>query len=127
MDADVPSNYVARLSGHKNLKSLDAYKAASVDHQRRMSNILSRSVSREDCATTSSRSSQSTSTEVLSRKSALATAASAGLFSGARIENFEQCTFNFNVPSTSYAETSTDFSKKRKRCYFLDSDSDSSD
>ncbi len=126
MDADVPSNYVAQLSGHKNLKSLDAYKAASVDHQRRMSNILSRSVPREDCATTSSRSSQSTSTEVLSRKSALATAA-AGLFSGARIEKFKQCTFDFNVPSTSYAETSTAFSKKRKRCYFLDSDSDSSD
>ena len=29
MDADLPENYVAQLSGHKILKSLDAYKSAS--------------------------------------------------------------------------------------------------
>ncbi len=45
MDADIPSNYVAQLSGHKNLKSLDSYKTASRVHQRKMSNILSRSSS----------------------------------------------------------------------------------
>ncbi len=118
MDADVPSNCVAQLSGHKNLKSLDAYKAASVDHQRRMSNILSRSVSREDCATTSSKSSQSTSTEVLSRKSALATAA-AGLFSGARIEKFEQCTFNFNVPLPAMLKHPLIFQKRGSAVIFL--------
>ncbi|CAH3124687.1 unnamed protein product [Pocillopora meandrina] len=28
MDAEVPVNYVAQLSGHRNLKSLDSYKAA---------------------------------------------------------------------------------------------------
>jgi len=33
MDADLPENYVAQLSGHKNLKSLDAYKSASQSHQ----------------------------------------------------------------------------------------------
>ena len=43
MDAEVSLNYVAQLSGHKNLKSLDSYKAASADHQRKMSLILSRS------------------------------------------------------------------------------------
>lgn len=43
MDADIPSNYVAQLSGHKNLKSLDSYKTASRIHQRKMSNVLSRS------------------------------------------------------------------------------------
>ncbi|KAL9955901.1 hypothetical protein ACROYT_G037299 [Oculina patagonica] len=43
MDADLPENYVAQLSGHKNLKSLDSYKAASEGHQRRMSMVLSRS------------------------------------------------------------------------------------
>ena len=43
MDAEVPLNYVAQLSGHKNLRSLDSYKAASADHQRKMSLILSRS------------------------------------------------------------------------------------
>ena len=34
MDAKFPENYVAQLSGHKNLKSLDAYKSASNTHQR---------------------------------------------------------------------------------------------
>ena len=41
MDAEVLVNYVAQLSGHRNLKSLDSYKAASADHQRKMSLILS--------------------------------------------------------------------------------------
>lgn len=43
LDADVPSNYVAQLSGHKKLKSLDSYKSASLNHQRKMSLVLSRS------------------------------------------------------------------------------------
>ncbi|XP_067030881.1 uncharacterized protein KIAA1958-like [Acropora muricata] len=40
---DLPENYEAQLSGHKNLKSLDAYKSASQGHQRRMSMVLKRS------------------------------------------------------------------------------------
>jgi len=40
MDAEVPVNYVAQLSGHKNLKSLDSYKTASDEHQRKMSLVL---------------------------------------------------------------------------------------
>jgi len=42
MYAGVPENYVAQLSGHKNLKSLDSYKTASDDHQRKLSLTLSR-------------------------------------------------------------------------------------
>lgn len=41
MDAEVPVNYGAQLSGHKNLKSLDSYKRASDEHQRKMSLVLS--------------------------------------------------------------------------------------
>ena len=43
MDAEIPVNYVAQRSGHtgKNLKSLDSYKTASDDHQRKMSLLLS--------------------------------------------------------------------------------------
>ena len=41
MEAEVPFNYVAQLSGHKNLKSLDSYKTPSDDHQRKMSLLLS--------------------------------------------------------------------------------------
>ena len=43
LDSDVPENYVAQPSGHRNLKSLDSYKSASIQHQRRMSLALSRS------------------------------------------------------------------------------------
>ena len=43
MDAEVPVNYMAQPSSHKNLKSLDSYKAASIERQRKMSYILSRS------------------------------------------------------------------------------------
>ena len=45
LESDVPENYVAQLSGHNNLKSLDSYKTASIQHQRRMSLALSRSAS----------------------------------------------------------------------------------
>ena len=41
MDAEVPVNYVAQLSGHKNLKSLDSYKTASDEQQPKMSLVLS--------------------------------------------------------------------------------------
>ena len=37
MDAKFPENYVAQLSGHKNLKSLDVYRSVSNTHQREMS------------------------------------------------------------------------------------------
>ena len=47
IDANIPENFVAQLSGHKNLKSLDSYKSASTAHQRKMSLVLSRSTSSE--------------------------------------------------------------------------------
>ena len=43
MDGDIPTNYVAQLSGHKNLKSVDSFKTAYRVDQRKMSNVLSRS------------------------------------------------------------------------------------
>ena len=42
LEADVLANYVAQLSGHKNLKSLDSYHSASLKRQREMSAILNR-------------------------------------------------------------------------------------
>ena len=42
MDTEIPVNYVAQLSGRKNLKSLDSYNTASDEHQRKMSLVLSR-------------------------------------------------------------------------------------
>ena len=43
MDAEVPVDNVPQLSGHRHLKSLNSYKAASADNQWKMSLILSRS------------------------------------------------------------------------------------
>ena len=37
LDADVPENFVAQLSGHKSTESLQSYKSASAKHQKRMS------------------------------------------------------------------------------------------
>ena len=42
LDADVPENFVAQLSGHKSTESLQSYKSASAKHQKRMSLTLSR-------------------------------------------------------------------------------------
>jgi len=41
-EADVQPNFVAQLSGHKNLKSLDSYHSASLKRQREMSAVLNR-------------------------------------------------------------------------------------
>ena len=34
LDADVPENFVAQLSGHKSTESLQSYKSASAKHQK---------------------------------------------------------------------------------------------
>ena len=42
LEADVQSNFVAQLSGHKHLKCLDSYHSTSLKRQREMSAILNR-------------------------------------------------------------------------------------
>ena len=42
LDANTPEIFVSQLSGHKSLQSLQSYKTASTQHQRQMSNVLSR-------------------------------------------------------------------------------------
>ena len=128
MDADVPTNFVAQLSGHKNLKSLDAYKTASVTHQRQMSRILSCSASDRPASSASSplqtlevrsvshsqtrNSPWLNSTETVSKTT--------GLFSGAKIDG---CTFNFNFGSDDCSNASKQ-TKKRRLAFLDDSDSD---
>ena len=103
MDANIPSNYVAQLSGHKNLKSLDSYKTASRIHQRKMSNVLSRSstshlqnngtVRAENQAITSSQCNVSNRVMNYHANSAV-TAQVSVLFSEASTEKINGCTFN---------------------------------
>jgi hypothetical protein len=42
LDANTPEIFVAQLSGHKNLRSLQSYKSASEQHQLQMSSVLRR-------------------------------------------------------------------------------------
>ena len=92
MDADIPENYVAQLSGHKNSKSLDSYKTASDDHQRKMSLTLSRT---NTSVMPSSSSSAKEDTKKEKQPAAVGEdVLSSGLFSGSTV--LKGCTFNFN-------------------------------
>ena len=88
LDADIPENYVAQLSGHKSIDSLYSlnYKSAGQQHQRKMSLTLSRiqtqTPSNVNQSTSSSPSlsqsaqrlfSSSTKTTILSSSSLLST------------------------------------------------------
>jgi hypothetical protein len=122
MEANVPTNYVAQLSGHRNLKSLDSYKTASVVHQRQMSRILSRSGeqlgqenSRIDHAITPS--SNTIAKEMITTTSSAPPSASS-LFSGDSIGKFESCIFNFNHANSEQPI------KRRRIILSDDSDSD---
>ena len=102
VDADIPENFVAQLSGHKNLKSLDSYKSASTAHQRKMSLVLSRSTL-PSCATGSKRlqpletnqTNEAFNNNVQQNLSYSSSSAVKGMFSGATIQKIEGCNFNF--------------------------------
>ncbi|KAK3743014.1 hypothetical protein QZH41_019612 [Actinostola sp. cb2023] len=117
MDAGIPENYVAQLSGHKNLKSLDAYKSASTSHQRQMSMVLSRSSTSNATNTQSTSSTQAMSTTSLSVQGEedVIKSACGGVFSSATIGKFEGCTFNFNLITDSKRVDENSSEAKRKR------------
>ena len=119
MDAEVPVNYVAQLSGHRNLKKLRFLpKAASVEHQRKMSLTLSRSG--EHCAQSSTVSSlHESSTFPVNPKDVN----KPGVFSGACIGKIEGCSFTFNIHREK--EESPKSAKPKKRRIIISDDSDS--
>ena len=119
LDADVPNNFVAQLSGHRSLKSLDDYKSALYEHQRRMSLALSRSSSNRPASI-------STRTETTTRSNPSVTSVESatfnpvqmgsGFFSGATIGSFNNCTFNIQLTSGQLRTTEpSDSSSKRPR------------
>ena len=105
MDAEVPVNYVAQLSGHRNLKSLDSYKAASVEHQRKVSMILSRSGEQSTQSSTVSSLHQSAHSSTVSSLYESSTLPvnlpkevnKPRVFSGACIGKIEGCSFTINI------------------------------
>lgn len=132
LDAEVPANYVAQLSGHKNLKSLDAYKTASIDHQRHMSLLLSRSSDKAspgpqpECPTRKMVDTPRNTEINLNTSSSLtnlASCATSGLFSGAAIQRIEGCSLTFNVVSQKEVKA-VNQSKPKKRRIIISDDSD---
>ena len=130
MDADVPVNYVAQLSGHKNLKSLDPYKTASISHQRKMSLVLSRTSQPQ-----SMRSSSTSTVSTTEENKALSLTAQpvvpstsqplpSGIFSGASIGKIEGCSFTFYVGGGQKVGSPPKPKKKRRVIISDDSDSD---
>jgi len=94
LEADVQPNFVAQLSGHKNLKSLDSYHSASLKRQREMSAI-------PNCQPGTSAQSEeyqvSTSTTIQQNVFTFQQIQPQTIFAGAHIDKFEGCTFNINV------------------------------
>ena len=119
MDAEVPVNYVAQLSGHRTLKSLDSYKAASADHQRKMSLILSRS-GQESIQTSTVSVHENTTLPANLPKDV----SKSGVFSGACIGKIEGCTFTFNITRVREENLKSANPKKRRIIISDDSDSD---
>ena len=87
-----PVKYVAQLSGHRNFKSLDSYKAASGDHQRKMSLILSRSGLESTQTSRVSVHKNTTFPTNLPKD-----VSKSGVLSGACIGKIEGCPFTFNI------------------------------
>jgi len=118
LDADVPDNFVAQVSGHRSLKSLDAYKSTSYEHHRRMSLALSHSGSNQ-LASISTRTETTTrpTTSVTSVESATFNPVQmgSGFFSGATIGSFNNCTFNIQLTSGQLCTTEPSSSSKRPR------------
>ena len=109
LDADVPENFVAQLSGHKNTKSLQSFKSASAKYQKRMSLTLSRanlSGSRDEalsnvhnqgfevvtCSTTDIAASSTTAT-LIDRSSHPLLSSTGPFFTGVNIGSISACIF----------------------------------
>jgi integrase len=102
LDANTPENFVAQLSGHKNLQSLQSYKSASENHQRQMSYILSGEIQNNHQITQASTNSQQSlssnqlslrQTNSLAVNNASSPTALDSIFSGANISSISGCQF----------------------------------
>ena len=125
MDAEVPVNYVAQLSGHKNVKSLDSYKTASDEHQLKMSLVLS---SGKKTSLISSNAApvkpavKAWELELFKRQKKQASLVEEQGFSGlfSNIRSIDGCTFNFSFNSAPCSSgENIPQSKQRKRHFII--------
>ena len=116
---------VQLLSGQRNLKSLDSYKAASVEHQRRMSLILRRSGEQNTQSSTVSSLVQEISTAPVNLPKAVNPNKSfqPGVFSGTCTGKIEGCSFTFSIHRKK--EESPKSAKPKRRRIIISDDSDS--
>ena len=136
LDADVPENFVAQLSGHKSTESLQSYKSASAKHQKRMSLTLSRadlSGSRDEALSsvhnqgfevvtrsTTDIAASSTTTTLIDQSSDPLLSSTAPIFTGANIGSIRGCTFQFQI----FHGNVKIVQNERKRRIVIDSDED---
>ena len=124
LNANVPETYVAQLSGHKNINSLQSYKSPSTTHQHQMSSVLSRmdSVSSSAISTKQARSSMSTNQQYRSvygtRDPLLSSSADlSAVFTNTSVNSISDCHFqviNYNGPVT--------VQPPKKRRFIIESD-----
>lgn len=116
MDAEVPVNYEAQISGHK---------AVSIEHQREMSLILSRSGEQSmQSSTTSSLVQESSCHPVNLSQAAVNPNEPFAVFLGACIGKIEGCSFTFNIHHEVKKESPKSV-KPQKRRIIISDDSDS--
>ena len=95
LEADVQPNFVAQLSGHKNLKILDSYHSASLKRQREMpSTVLNRG---PDTSAQLEENQVSASTTTQQNVFTVQQIQPQAIFAGPHIDKFNGCTFNINV------------------------------
>ena len=110
--------FVAQLSGYRSLTSLDAYKSASYEHQRRVSLALSRSSNNQLVRiSTHTETTTRPTTSVTSVESATFNPVQmgSGFFSGATSGSFNNCTFNIQLTTGQLCTTEPSSSSKRSR------------
>ena len=134
LDAEVPENFVAQLSGHKSTESLQSYKSASAKHQKRMSLTVSRadvSGSRDEALSsvhnqgsqavirsTTDTAASSTATTLIDQSSNPLLSSTAPIFTGANIGSISGCTFQVFHGNVEIVQN------ERKRRIVIDSNED---
>ena len=130
---DIPENFVAQLTGHKSTESLQSYKSASSNHQRRMSLTLSRARSSsekstavsnvEDLQMASCSSSQNASSiaainSMMNSSVDPLLSSTAPVFAGANIGSISDCTFQIFHGNVKIVQA------EKKRRLIIESDDD---
>ena len=108
LDADIPENFVAQLTGHKSTESLQSYKSATSNNQRRMSLTLNRARSSSEkstavsnvedlqmalCSSSQNASSITAVNSVMNSSVDPLQSSTAPVFAGSNIGSISDCTF----------------------------------